>query len=451
MLRNRKCSTSLRISQVKHLVFLSLFCLVVFLCVNETPTQFLPKQAMTLDLQLNSDFESVSAAKSVVNESISFQQAGLMVDVVRDFGAIGNGITDDTNAIQRAINTVYNQGGGVIVFPPRVYIVTSVTLKENITYQGYGATIKRPANQGNWTRTFNADYQGNVNSRPLIIKGFTFDGNSQNQGAYNNYQLEQAHLIFLSSEPQFPGKLQATIEDCIFKNAVADAISVYTNVDVKVKNIAVTEVFRGGFVLTGGNSSADVYNLTTRGQIDPAGIDIEVDGRGYGGTFKVDVKLEKINLVDGDFDIAISDGSTVVGNNIISEAPFSIFSQNSTMKFTNSKFKVGATDGYTNRILLPQNVTFENDEIYVTRKETGKPYNFFSAADIWWQHPGYPTQRNQSLVFKNVQFKVDSNILATDITYAIYSRKDALNNNDQLILQGVSMSEKFSRQIVKEE
>jgi hypothetical protein len=368
---------------------------------------------------------------------------------VKKFGAKGNGITDDTKAIQTAIDTVYQQGGGVILFPEGVYIVTSVILKDNITYQGYGATIKRPDKQGNWIRTFTTDYSSKENSQPLIIQGFTFDGNSQNQGQYKKYELQQAHLIFLTADPELPGKLQVFIEDCIFKNGVGDGISVYTNVDVKVNNCQAIDVFRGGFVLTGGNSSAEVYNLTTQGKIDPTGIDIEVDGRGYGETLKVDVKLENLNLIDGDFDIIVEEGSTILGNNIISNnGPFYIFSLNSKMKFTNSKFKVGAVDTYMNRILFPHDVTFENCQFTVTRELTGRSYDFFAGADIWWQHPSFPTQTNQRLVFDNCDFNI--NIRKSDQVYAIYIREDEEINNNSLIIRGGNISESFLVPIVRE-
>ena len=374
-----------------------------------------------------------------------------IVDVKKDFGAAGDGITNDTTAIQKAINATYNRGGGVILFPPGVYIVTSVDIRENITYQGYGATIERPDMQGKWTRTFTTKilYAGKVDSKPLIIKGFTFDGNSQRQGSYQNGELEQAHLIFLEGNTNYPGRLKAVVEDCIFKNGVADGISVYSNVFVKVHNCEAIDVFRGGFVLTGGYSSAEVYKLKTRGEIDDTGIDIEVDGKGYGGTLKVDVKLEDINLIDGDFDIAVQD-SNVIGNNIIADAPFYIFNLNSTMKFTNSKFKVGATDGYMNRIVFPGKLIFNNCEFYVTRKKTKRAYSFFSAADIWWQHSSASTQKNQLLIFNNCQFKVDDNIQKQDKTYAIYSREDAITNNNVLKIQGVNISEYFDIKVFRE-
>jgi Pectate lyase superfamily protein/Calx-beta domain len=407
----------------------------------------------TLEVALSNPSHAVlSANPSHTLQIISIDKPKkAIVDNVKDFGAVGDGITDGTQAIQKAIDTVYSQGGGEIVFPSGEYLVTSVKLKDNITYSGFGATIKRPANQDKWMRTFVAEYAGEEDSKPLIIQGFTFDGNSQNQGSYQDYELEQAHLIFLEGSSDFPGKLKAYIKNCTFKNGVADAISVYTNVDVKVDNVEAINVFRGGFVLIGGNSSAQVHNLTTRGEIDDTGIDIEIDGRGYGNSLKVDVILENLNLIDGDFDVAVEEGSTVTGNNIFADAPFYLFALNSTIKLTNSQFKVGAADGKSNRIVFPHDVTFENCEFYATRKETGESYQFFSIADVWWQHRGYRTQQNQRLIFKNSSFKVDSNINETDTTYAIHLRENSPVNNNRLILEGVKFSKEFDAEIVKDE
>jgi hypothetical protein len=382
------------------------------------------------------------------NNQITFNES--TIDVVRDFGAKGNGIADDTQAIQNAIDAVYQNGGGTIVFPPGTYLVRSVTLKENITYYGYGATIKRPPLQDKWTRTFTTHYAGTVDSQPLILKGFTFDGNQAQQGTYQNYELEQAHLLFLMGDAHFPGRLKVVVEDCVFKNGVADGISVYTNVDIRVNQSEAIDVFRGGFVLTGGNSTAEVSNFSTRGSIHPTGIDVEVDGKGYGDTLRTDIKLENINLMNGDFDIGVAEGSTVVGKNIFSEAPFHLYSLDSTMHFADSTFKVGAADGYINRILFPHHLTFENCNFIVTRQVSAEAYQFFAAVDVWWQHPSQPLQQNQKLIFQNCSFDIDSSIRSTDLTYAIYLRPDAEINNNQLIVEGADISEQFNTQILQE-
>lgn len=55
---------------------------------------------------------------------------------VEDFGAVHDGSTDDTTAIQNAINAVFALGGGVVYFPVGVYIIASTA--------GNGAQILMP-------------------------------------------------------------------------------------------------------------------------------------------------------------------------------------------------------------------------------------------------------------------------------------------------------------------
>ena len=44
---------------------------------------------------------------------------------VKDFGAVGDGVTDDTNAIVLALAYVESLNGGVVYCPAGIYIVTS--------------------------------------------------------------------------------------------------------------------------------------------------------------------------------------------------------------------------------------------------------------------------------------------------------------------------------------
>ena len=45
---------------------------------------------------------------------------------VKDFGAVGDGKTKDTAAVQRAINS-----GGMIYFPPGIYLCGTLYLKSH--------------------------------------------------------------------------------------------------------------------------------------------------------------------------------------------------------------------------------------------------------------------------------------------------------------------------------
>ena len=327
------------------------------------------------------------------------------------FGAKGDGIADDTASIQKAVDFIYNRGGGVINFPAGTYLVTSVNIREGITYQGHGATIKRPEyltdkigpKAAKGVRTFTNQknpYAGQMDSRPLIIKGLTFDGSSQTQGPYQNYELEQAALLFLMGNNKFPGRLTAIIEDCIFKNGVGDGVHAFVNTDIKMHNCLAENVFRGGFVLTGGYSKADVENLTTRGKIDPTGIDIEVDANGYGHTRKVEVYFKNLNLLDGDFDIGVSDGSQVVVKKaIVLKPPVALYFKQSSGEFYDCQFKVGLG----NRIVHPFKVVFNNCEFSAVPE--GKGDKVLSAAPFIAWNLSKTTEKDQSVIFNNCKFR----------------------------------------------
>jgi len=52
---------------------------------------------------------------------------------VRDSGALGDGATNDTAALQKAIDTATTGGGGVVFFPPGTYLTGSIELKSHVT------------------------------------------------------------------------------------------------------------------------------------------------------------------------------------------------------------------------------------------------------------------------------------------------------------------------------
>lgn len=67
---------------------------------------------------------------------------------VKDFGAVGNGVADDTAAIQAAINYVGSKSGGTILLPAGSYRITSTLscLYPNILFVGEGSD--EPHNTG---------------------------------------------------------------------------------------------------------------------------------------------------------------------------------------------------------------------------------------------------------------------------------------------------------------
>lgn len=63
---------------------------------------------------------------------------------VKSYGAVGNGTTDDTVAVQAAVNAA--PVGGAVYFPTGTYIVSSpIKLQAGVTYfgAGWGSVIQQ--------------------------------------------------------------------------------------------------------------------------------------------------------------------------------------------------------------------------------------------------------------------------------------------------------------------
>src|SRR6185312_6288743 len=85
---------------------------------------------------------------------------------VKDYGAKGNGVADDTAAIQNAVNATKS---GTLLFPTGTYKLSkSITLLNNVTYQGQGAA-KLQGNGNFWLM------RTPYNATNETISGLTFD------------------------------------------------------------------------------------------------------------------------------------------------------------------------------------------------------------------------------------------------------------------------------------
>ena len=103
---------------------------------NEEPDK---KRRFTPRLVLKHSPKSV-AHKAVTIGLVSSAAANRLCAAtikVTDYGAAGNGSTDDTGAIQNAINNC--PAGGTVLFPAGAYkLSATLTLKSNCTYSGQG-------------------------------------------------------------------------------------------------------------------------------------------------------------------------------------------------------------------------------------------------------------------------------------------------------------------------
>jgi hypothetical protein len=365
---------------------------------------------------------------------------------VRDFGAVADGTTDDTAAVQRAIDAA--RAGGTVLFPPGTYRITSVMIRPGIRYLGYGATIERPPRQSKWTRTFATHskegqaWSSEEDSPVLTLEGLTFDGNLAEQQDYTRYQLEQAHLVFLSADAKKRGRLRARVLNCTFRNGVADGLSLHVNVEAQISNCTAVDCFRGGLVITGGNSRVQVNNFIARGRRHATGIDVEVDGAGCGGSYALELTMDGISLPDGDFDVGVKGASVVLGSHIVARSPFNVYGGGeSRLVFSDSVFGVGAFSGYGNRIVLPGDVTFRNCRFTVENAGEAKT-NKWAAVHLYLNISG-TSRRVQSVRLIDCELATDPAIPESDTTYGVFVEADKPQNENRLELRGCHIGPGF--------
>lgn len=113
---------------------------------------------------------------------------------VKNFGAVGNGVANDTAAMQTAIDAVAAAGGGTLHVPRGTYKVTGITLADNVTLHGDGklVSIIKLANGANQhvIQAGGFDLYANgvardvpVGCKTAGLRALCIDGNKANQAA----------------------------------------------------------------------------------------------------------------------------------------------------------------------------------------------------------------------------------------------------------------------------
>lgn len=131
--------------------------------------------------------------------------AGSSTDVM-DFGAVGDGITDDTIAIQAALDNVNSNGGGKVTFPKGTYkCSTTLTIYGNTVVTGIGSdnsTLSFSSGTGNCLSLAPASVDANIEISSLTIVNTVVDRvviNMADLGERSNITIRDCELSNIPS------------------------------------------------------------------------------------------------------------------------------------------------------------------------------------------------------------------------------------------------------------
>lgn len=178
-------------------------------------------------LQANSiENEISSSIKELLEETLTVNNKDQLVINIRDFGAKGNGVDSDAEALIKANAFVKSKGGGSIFFPATTqsYIIDKVvTISRNVNLIGEDTKI---------SRTHNYKVSPSV---------FYFLGNNKMEGFIYDGGLTRIADIGIENEFIHYSDFKSLNEGCIFSN----------NIFINAK---------GSFI--GGTGKAIIYNNT---------------------------------------------------------------------------------------------------------------------------------------------------------------------------------------------
>lgn len=176
------------------------------------------------------DKERIDTAPTSDSVKNAINDAKVTVNV-KDFGASGDGTTDDHAAVETALEHIRDVGGGTLIFPAGTYFINSVAaVYSNTTIEGAGATFVKKPGQGA-TMVFGVYSNGqtgygagarNVAFRGLRLVGdFTqkrqiglLGANHADDVLVENCVFEQAHMQ--GHILDLGGCRRVTVRDCIF-------------------------------------------------------------------------------------------------------------------------------------------------------------------------------------------------------------------------------------------
>lgn len=177
---------------------------------------------------------------------------------VRDYGAVGDGVTDSTAAIQAAIDACGASGGGEVLIPngryllgrPAAWLFSNLTLADHVRIRGEsrgGAVLQQMAGIGGSVSIFRSD--GAVDASIVDI---TLDGNKANQSVDAH-----RHGMFVN------GATRLTVVNVTSQNFTGDGWYLFNGVsDFTIRDSLLANNDRNGFTMAPNVAGLQVDGVT---------------------------------------------------------------------------------------------------------------------------------------------------------------------------------------------
>lgn len=167
---------------------------------------------------------------------------------VLDYGAVGDGVTNDGPAVQAAINAVAATGRGTIVFPPgRSYFInTQLNVCNNLVIMGYGARIIAGRTWAhidaplfkNFTAAKTSISPGTITATANVsFYGLEFDG--QDTGGATGVPNANMHGIFICMGNRTDvnsGVNGFTVQDCYLHDFDGAGVLTYAGQNINISD-----------------------------------------------------------------------------------------------------------------------------------------------------------------------------------------------------------------------
>ena len=353
-------------------------------------------------------------ARTFLVVALLSSQAGAGTFDVRAHGAVGDGIADDTAAINAAIAAAAGQAqDATVVFPEGTYRTSGHVVPANVSLRGSGAKVKAIPAPGEVVRLFSYLWDSDVDSPPVLVSGLAFDLSLPEMPPDTKHK----QALFLQGQSPATwkaGRLNVSVTDCSVADSGMDGFYVHHGVTVTFKRIEGRNIARGLITITGKDADVAANNVSGIG-CPPPGIDVEPNDRAHA----VKVRLSNVQLA-GKLDLALTKGSTFTGRNIEAHSPLYLLNLGESCVISDSVFHC-----------------VEPYEVRIAGRSVFRDCTFNVSGDagmqVMWRLPDLDP-KNQTLTLDRCKF-VGVGARAADKLIAIEAAKSEPGSGNAVILR----------------